>query len=296
MTLTWPLLLPLASSIIYVGGVLLLKRAADLGVGVWRVIFVSNLATAVVFLPLLGLGGPSQTWKLLWQPAVVALLLLFGQVSGFIALTRGDVSVATPLMGAKVIMVAGFTTLLVEDPVPAALWVAAAISALAVALLGQHDPSDRHRAGLTVACALIAAVTFALFDVLVQKWSPAWGAGRFLPMTMLFVALYSVVLLPLFRAPLGLTPRAAWPWLAGGSAFLALQSLLLIYTLAQFGEATTVNIVYNLRGLWSVLGVWLIGHWFHSREQQLGPAVLRRRLLGAVLMTAAILLAVGASR
>jgi hypothetical protein len=58
-TLTWPLLLPLTSSIIYVGGVLLLKRAADLGVGVWRVIFVSNLATAVVFLPLLGLGGPS---------------------------------------------------------------------------------------------------------------------------------------------------------------------------------------------------------------------------------------------
>jgi drug/metabolite transporter (DMT)-like permease len=295
MGLTWPLLLPLLSSVIYVGGVLLLKRAADLGVRVWRVVFISNLAAAVAFLPLLLLGGEDQPRGMLWQPACVGLLLLLGQVSGFIALTRGDVSVATPVMGAKVILVAGFTTFLFNDRLPLALWLAAAVSALALALLGKRDPADRNRAGLTIACALIAAVAFALFDVLVQKWSPAWGTGRFLPFTMLLVALYSVILLPFFRAPLRTMPSSAWPWLISGSVLLALQSLLLIFTLAHFGQATLVNVVYNLRGLWSVLGVWLIGHWFHNREKQHGAAILRRRLLGAALMTAAILLAIGST-
>jgi drug/metabolite transporter (DMT)-like permease len=291
VALIWPFLIPLFSSLIYVLGVLLLKRAADLGVRVWRTVFIANFATSIAFLPLLWLGGPSQPWARLWQPAVVALLMLLGQISGFMALTRGHVSVATPVMGTKVILVAGCTTLLFHDRLPGSLWLAAAISALALALLGQRDPSDHSPAGLTIACALIAALAFALFDVLVQKWSPAWGAGRFLPYTMLMLALYSLVLLPFFRAPLRSIAGGAWPWLLGGAGLLAFQSLLLIFTLAQFGHATTVNIVYNLRGLWSVLGVWLVGHWFHNREQGLEPTVLRRRLLGAGLMTVAILLA-----
>jgi drug/metabolite transporter (DMT)-like permease len=292
----WPSLLPLVSSLIYVGAILLLKRGADLGVGVWRTVFVSNLATAVAFLPLLLLGGAGRPWTMLWQPACVGLLLLLGQVSGFFALSRGDVSVATPVLGAKVILVAGFTTILFSERLPNQLWLAAAISTLAVALLGQRNPSDHHRAGLTITFALIAAITFALFDVLVQKWSPAWGTGRLLPFTMLLVALYSLILLPFFRAPLRSLPTTAWPWLFGGAALLALQSLLFIFTLAEFGQATLANIVYNLRGLWSVLGVWLLGHWFHNREQGLGAAILRRRLLGAVLMTVALLLALESTR
>jgi drug/metabolite transporter (DMT)-like permease len=289
--LTWPFVIPLVSSLVYVFGVLLLKRSADLGVRVWRTVFIANFATATTFLPLLLLGGHDQPWSMIWQPAVVALMMLVGQISGFMALTKGHVSVATPVMGTKVILVAAATTLLFNDRLPAALWVAAGISALALALLGQRGASEGHAAGLTVACALIAAVSFALFDVMVQEWAPAWGAGRFLPFTMLLVALYSVVLLPFFRAPLRSIPKGAWPWLLGGAGLLAFQSLLLIFTLAEFGHATIVNIVYNLRGLWSVLGVWLLGHWFHNREQELEPVILRRRLLGATLLTLAILLA-----
>jgi drug/metabolite transporter (DMT)-like permease len=293
--LTWPFVIPLASSLVYVFGVLLLKRAADLGVRVWRTVFIANFATATSFLPLLLLGGHDQPWSMIWQPAVVALLMLVGQISGFMALTKGHVSVATPVMGTKVILVAAATTLLFNDRLPGALWAAAGISALALALLGQRGASEGHAAGWTIACALVAAVSFALFDVMVQKWSPAWGAGRFLPFTMLLVALYSVVLLPFFRAPLRSIPRGAWPWLLGGAGLLAFQSLLLIFTLAQFGHATIVNIVYNLRGLWSVLGVWLLGHWFHNREQELDPAILRRRLFGSVMLTLAIFLALVSS-
>gem|GEM_PF-4668141 len=43
-----------------------------------------------------------------WQPAVTALLFFVAQVLVFLAITRGDVSVAAPVLGAKVIFVTCF--------------------------------------------------------------------------------------------------------------------------------------------------------------------------------------------
>ena len=73
-----------------------------------------------------------------------------------------------------------------------------------------------------------------------------------------------------------------------GSLLVALQALFLVTSVAVLGDATAVNVIYSARGLWSVAAVWLIGHWFASREQDLGAQVLRFRLAGAGLMTAAI--------
>ena len=72
------------------------------------------------------------------------------------------------------------------------------------------------------------------------------------------------------------------------SYYLLLAAML--FAIGAFGDATAVNVVYSSRGLWSVLAVWWIGHWFQNDEQHLGPAVLRLRLWGAGLMLAAIAL------
>src|SRR6188508_1288236 len=106
------LVLPLASAMLYVIGALLMRRAADFGVGFWRTTFVANLICAAVFSPLLLLGGKFHL-DLLWQPAVVALLFVLGSVLNFISLDRGDVSIATPVLGIKIILVALFTTAIV---------------------------------------------------------------------------------------------------------------------------------------------------------------------------------------
>jgi hypothetical protein len=143
---------------------------------------------------------------------------------------------------------------------------------------------------LTVICALMTAGVFALFDVLVQKWSPAWGASRFLPLLAWLVALYSLVLVRFFSAPLRTVPREGWTWLLFGAGVLAVQSVIFIYAVARFGDATAANVVYNARGMWTVMAVWLVGHWFMNREQGLGVAVLRRRLAGAGVMSSSILL------
>jgi drug/metabolite transporter (DMT)-like permease len=286
------LFFPLASSAGYVLAVLLLKRSAHWGVGVWRTTFVSNLAMGLVFASLYPLGGTGQPASMLWQPAVGAALFFLGQVFTFLALNYGDVSVATPVLGVKIVLVAFCSVLLLPEPVPMVWWIAAGLSTLAIVLLSRGDSRPKHAVGRTVLMAGLAAVCFALTDVLTQKWAPAWGVGRFLPLMFGAVAGLSVVLIPFFNAPLRAVPRAAWGWLAGGSVLLAMQAASMAYVLGVFGDATAVNIVYSSRGLWSVAAVWLVGHWFANEEQTLAPAVLRSRLIGAVLMLAAISLVV----
>ncbi len=287
------LLLPLLSSVLYVGGALFLKQAGGFGVGLWRTTFVANLICGVSFNVLWFLGGSFPSVTQWWQPALVALLFLAGQILSFLAIERGDVSVATPVLGIKVVLVAIFVSLVLRESVSPAMWLAAALSSVGIVFLnrGGTGPSPHH-AGLTIALGMLAAACYALFDVLVQKWSPAWGAGRFLPMLMWVVALYSLALIPFFHAPLRAVPHAAWRPLLFGGGFIAAQGIFLISALSLYGKATAVNVVYSSRGLWSVLAVWWLGHWFGNTERDRGTEVLRWRLLGALLLLAAIVLVV----
>jgi drug/metabolite transporter (DMT)-like permease len=285
------LLLPLLSSLLYVAGALFVKQAAGHGVGLWRTTFIANLVAALMFAPLWLLGGDLPAWHLWWQPACVALLFLSGQMNSFLAIERGDVSVATPVLGIKVVLVAIFAALVLREALGLTLWIAAICSSTGIAFLNRGNPAQPHqRVGSTILLSLLAAASYALFDILVQKWSPAWGAGRFLPVMMGFVALYSFGLIPFFHAPLSAIERPAWRPLLLGGFFIALQGIILITTLAIFGDATAVNVVYSSRGLWSVLAVWWLGHWFENREHERGTAVLRGRLIGALLLAAAVVL------
>ena len=72
------LIFPLLGSLLYVAGALFLKRCAVLGVGAWRTTFVSNWTASILFLALIPLGGQIPDPAPWWQPAIVALLFLWG--------------------------------------------------------------------------------------------------------------------------------------------------------------------------------------------------------------------------
>jgi drug/metabolite transporter (DMT)-like permease len=283
-----PLVMPLGAAVLYVVAALLIKRSTDFGVGPWRTLFVSNLVGAIVFLALLPFGGPLPL-GLLWQPAIGAVLFIVAQLCNYLALQRGDVSVATPVLGLKIVLVALFATMFRTQAVTPTLWIAAGLSSLGIALLNRTN-STRHHVGTTILYSFLTAALYALFDVLMQKWIPNWGAGRYLPTVLGFVAVFSVGLIPFFQAPLTQIPRAAWPWLLGGCLVISVQSLVFSLTIALFHNATSANVLYGSRGLWSVVAVWAVGHWFSNREQHLGAAVLAWRLAGAMLMLVAVVL------
>ncbi len=286
-------LFPLIAALLYAFGALVLKRSSDLGVGLWRTTFVANLIVAGLFSFLWFLGGPPVEIVDLWQPGVIAMCLFVGQISQFLALEKGDVSVAVPVFGLKVILVAFFTPLLIGEAVGAKLWLAAFLSVLGITFMNRKDVGQPPRNLLiTFIAGGIGAVAFAIFDVLVQKWGPYWGVGRLLPCIFWINALLSFGLIFRFSAPLSAIRVQAWPWLVGGAALLGTQSIIFVSTLAVFGKATSANIVYASRGLLSVVLVWMIGHWFMNAEQHLGPKVMRWRLAGALLMMSAIVLVV----
>jgi drug/metabolite transporter (DMT)-like permease len=284
---------PLIAALCYTFGALVLKRSSDLGVGLWRTTFVANVVVAGLFSLLWLLGGEPVQTNLLWQPGVIALCLFGGQLSQFLALEKGDVSVAVPVFGLKVVLVAFFTPFIIGDAVGVKLWLAALLSVLGITFLNRKDEGKSPKnIGITLIAGGSGAVCFAMFDVLVQKWGPSWGVGRLLPMIFWMNAVLSIALIPMFKAPLRKVPSGAWPWLLMGSALLGTQSIIFVSTVAIHGKATAANVVYASRGLLSVALVWLVGHWFANQEQHLGARVLRWRTIGAALMLAAIVLVV----
>jgi drug/metabolite transporter (DMT)-like permease len=285
------LVLPLAAAVVYVAAALFLKRATESGAGVWRLTRTCNFVAAVFFAPLWLLGGslPSGLW---WQPAAAALLFMAGQIFTMFALRIGDVSITTPVLGVKVVLVALLTSALLRERVTPGLWTAAFLSSVGIGLLHFSRPRAGSRVGTTIFIAGLAAASYALFDVLVQKWSAAWGAGRFLPVMMGFVALYS---LP-FRPARGDTettpsPRAA-AWTIAGAVCLALQAILFVSSIAIYRHAAVANVLYSSRGLWSIVAVWAVGHWLGNYEARVGAGHLAWRIAGATTLIVAILCAI----
>lgn len=283
------LLIPLACGFFYVVSMLAFKRAGDFGVGVWRTTFIANWACALIFLPVwLRQGFAPVPGTAYWQPAAIAVLFLAGQIFMFLAITRGDVSVATPVMGVKVLLVALFSGLIGLGAVPFKWWVGASLSVAAVGLLNLRGGGAHRRVGQTVLLTVLSATMYALSDVLVQKWAPAWGQGNFFPPMFFIVGLYSFALLGFARGGLGGIASAAWRWVGLGALCNALTNAGIAITLGIWGNATAVNIVYSSRGLFSVALVWGVGHWFSNAEQHAGRGVLLSRLAGAAAMIGAI--------
>lgn len=278
------LILPSCSALVYVFAALFLKRASELGSDVWRSARMCNFTAALVFAPLLLCEGTIPSLAALWQPAAAALLFVAGQVLTVLSLRIGDVSVATPVMGLKIIFVAFLTALLVQEPLSARLWAAAALSSAAIALLNLRPGRTHDRTGLTILLAATAALCYACFDVLVQKWSGAWGLGRYLPITMGMAAVFTLLL----PRPRGSVSPQGNRWMLAGAVCLAVQALMLVTSIALYAQATTANVMYSARGMWSIGIVWLAGHWFGNTESELGRRVLVWRLLGAGCLVAAI--------
>lgn len=287
--------IPLLSAFTYALSAMLFKRAMHQNVGPWRICFVSNLVMGLGFALLWLWGTKSGGLPVLWQPALAGLLFFSGQVFNFLAIDRGDVSVATPLLGVKVFLVAVFSTLLLREPVPLAWWLASGLTFSAVWLLRGGTQALRKRILPSVFFALLSSASFALSDVLVQRYAPACGINGFLPPMFAVNAGLSFFLLPLFRGSLFRLPPSTWRWLLSGAVLFAISASAVLWTIASFGQATAVNIAYSARGVFSVLIVWWAGTHFGNHERHLGRAEMLKRLCAAALIVAAIALVVSFS-
>jgi drug/metabolite transporter (DMT)-like permease len=285
-------ILPLCAALGYAFAAMMLKRATERGAGPWRIAFITNWIAALIFTPWWLTPHQPFTWTNLLHAIICGVAFFVGQVFTFLALSRGDVSVATPVMGTKVIFVALFVTLFAGESLSPALWIAALLTAFAAALMGGKRTGCAEHFGRSLLYGFTAAAAFSLTDVLQQQWVPAWGFGPFDATLFLTLAVLSLGLIPTFSAPLRDLPAASWCWALGGGLLLSIQATGIAYSIATFHEVTTSNILYNTRGIWSVVLVWVIGHWFGNVERSQGASVMVRRLFAALLLLAAVFLSI----
>ncbi len=222
------------------------------------------------------------------RAALAGLLFFVGQIFTFLALSRGDVSVTTPVLGSKVIFVALFTVLFGAAVVTPAMWIAVLLTAIATAMLGGGGRKVQRDALMrSLLYGFTAASAFGLTDVLQQRWVKLWGFTHFAPTVFAVVALLSFGLVPFFRGSLRELSAPTWRWTLGGGVVLTAQAGGIAWSIVHIG-ATTTNVLYNSRGVWSVVLVWTIGHWFGNVERAHGPAIMLRRLAASALLLAAI--------
>jgi drug/metabolite transporter (DMT)-like permease len=282
------IIIPLCSAVGYTFAAMALKRAMD-GGHPWRVLFIVNLMGAVLFQTWLLHGGEPFTVSNVTHAVLAGTAFFIGQVFTFIAISRGDISIATPVLGTKVIFVA-LLVCLAGGTLDSKLWVATFLTTLALALLGGEWQANRQRLLVSVIFAFLASIAFAATDVMQQHWVPAFGFGHFGPVMFITVGLLSFTLIPFFSAPLRQMPRPMVLWAFGGGMMLTIQAMGIAYCIAVYREVTVTNVLYNTRGLWSVALVWVVGHWFSNSEKQVGKAIMTRRLIGALILLAAVYL------
>jgi drug/metabolite transporter (DMT)-like permease len=282
--------LPLLAAVVYALSALYFKQATMEGGGLWRITFLATWGQALLLLPLVFIGnGPllETNWGHVF---LTAFVFYVGQLSVFAGMRFGDVSVVTPVMGIKVLLVAVLVVWTTHEPLPPVWWAAAGLSAAAALLLGGGHPSGTRGLLPGLLGGLGAALAFAGVDVLFQLWGDGPGVWRFSALVALVMGVLSLSLMPLLEGPVLQLSRGALRAFVPGLLATIAQVLLMAYCVVKLKGAAWANLLYSSRGVWSVLLVWKAGRFFGNTENEIGQGGMLRRLVGAALMLAAIAL------
>lgn len=218
---------------------------------------------------------------------------LLGQTCMFLVLGRVNASRVSPLLGLKVLMLAGMTTLLMGHALDWRQWTGVCLSAAAAATL--RSSGGAIPAGST-ALIVLACLLFSVSDLsivgLIDAIEAGWSVGRMhaglLAMTTTYAACGMLALpVVLLRAP--------WrrgEWLAAAAyAGAWMASMVGLYFCFGLIGAVFGNVMQSTRGLMSVvIGAVLAHLGWHELEHRVDRRTLIARAVAAVMMTAAIAL------
>ncbi len=294
----WYLLIPLTSALLYSLSTLCLKRGMQDGASALYSFHVSNLTVGLCYFPLILLEQQTIAWNQIYLPLMTGVAFFSGSWFTFIAIHRGDVSLVTPLMGSKVIFVAVFALILANQPPSAALVVAAVMSAAGVVVMGAKDFTHSSHVAFTISFALTSAALFGLCDILVRKWAPGFGPLAFLTISTAGMGLVSLLVLisMVRRKHPSLPSPQARKWVVWSSLLVGTQAVGLGYIIANNDDTTGINVVYGTRGLWAITLVAFLGPLMGNHERRLAKHVFYYRLVGTILLTIAVVIAVLAGR
>lgn len=284
--------LPLGAGFGYALGAVAVQRALGKGADGRSVNLVCNGLMALFFQALWCFPAAAVAPGWLAAPVLCGFLFFLGQICTFRAISAGDVSVATPLLGTKVLFVSLFSMLLCGKALLASWWWASLMASAGIALVSWTPGHGHGRILGALFWSLAAALLFALTDVLVQQWVPHVGYARFAPIMFGSMGLFTLLHLPGRSSGEGMPSLGkSLPWLVAGGLLLAIQALAMYTAIGLFGSASLTNILYGSRCLWSILIVWAMAHAISGAEKgALSKVIFLQRLAGAALLLGAMAL------
>lgn len=293
--------IPLVCGLAFPAMAWLLKGAMRDAGDAWGTLFIANATMALAFAPPFFALDADFSGGPFWQPLLCGAFFFVGQVTAYKSFEEGDIAVAIPVQGTKVLLVALISAVFFSQPTGWNIWVAALLTPVALFFLREHarGASETRRHWRTVALGSAAAAAFAALDACLGAWAKEWGVWRFGFWTFAFQGVLSLALLLLPRGGGGRRfhyAGATWAKLSAGAIGMALITFGLTWAISVSGRAAWANILFNSRMLWSIAFVWACARCLRDASAEgsgrEGRHLLKNRLAGATLMMAAILLAV----
>ena len=282
---------PVIAAALYSLSVILVKLAtSDEKLSPTSILVFNNVSMWILFMPSLFTEGGVKDFALVWQPLLVGVFFAMGNFATFLCAHKGEVSLMTPIMGLKILAVLLFSRIIIGMELPHTMIAAGIICCAAVFIMGYSKRRiSSKKEWITFALALWACTSYAACDVFIQKFSP-----NFSPLSLLCLCNFVLILstLPYFGRCWREIRSAGRKNLALGGAAAALmvaESLFMFFALAGRVSAPLCNILYNTRGIMSVVFVFAIGKYVSGLET-LTQGTAARRAVGSLMILGAVAL------
>ena len=292
-TLPFPdVLYPFVAAVFYCASIMLVKYASQSKkLSGLSMLVMNNLLSGLVFIPAIFFEAKFPDVSIIWQPMIASAFCAIGNVATFSCAERGEVSLMTPLMGIKTLMVIMFARVFLDVDLPHTITIAGVICCCAVFIMGFSNKSLRtEKLAITVFLAIVACFSYALCDVFIQKYAPNFSRNAMLSLTSVAMPLSIIPLLPkFFREVFSCDKKTLL--LGSSSAVLMIGEMYLMF-ISISGElgASLCNILYNTRGLMSVVLIYFLGKYF-IKLKELSSASAIQRSVGAIMILIAVVIA-----
>ena len=287
------ILFPIFAAGLYCVSVMLAKYASRSGTfSGTSVLVMNNILSGLVFIPTIFFEETMPNWSLVWQPLSASCFCAIGNIATFVCAERGEVSLMTPIMGIKIMFVILFARILLDTNMPHTITIAGAICCLAVFIMGWSKNSLRtKKLGITLLLSFTACISYAMCDVIMQKYAPNFSRNAMLSLTSVAMPLSIIPFLPRFFKDVSHSSKATLA-ISGMSAGLMIMEMYLMF-LSIVGDvgAALCNILYNTRGIMSVVLMFVVGK-FVVDMKELSKASALQRIVGATMILIAVIIVI----
>ena len=286
------ILFPFFSAALYCISITLAKYAtrAETFSGI-SMLVMNNILSGLVFIPAIFFDSTMPDWSIVWQPLLASGFCAIGNIAIFICAEKGEVSLMTPIMGIKIMFVIFFSRILLNTSIPHSITLAGIICCMAVFIMGWQKKTlhSSNKLVITISLALCACISYALCDVIMQKYAPNFTRNAMLSLTTVAMPLSIIPFLPRFFKDVVRSNKTTLAVGATSAIIMVFEMYLMFLSIVGEVGAALCNILYNTRGIISVIVIFIVGKFIKEMKEVSKTSALQR-IIGASMILGAVVI------